>query len=111
MPINNNRLLLELEKHRREINRAIINPQFPKLALEDLEPLLRMMAHARADYVRELLEIAQDTNGQLPTQAQVERLKGRRETFDELVAAINSLETLIQREYLDVKPTQPRTQP
>lgn len=111
MPINNNRLLLELEKHRREINREIINPQFPKLALEDLEPLLRMMAHARADYVRVLLEIANDGNDQLPTRAQVEQLKGCRETFDELVAAINALETLIQREYLDVKPSQPKVQP
>lgn len=48
MPIDNNRLLLELEKHRRDLNRAIINPQIPELSLDDLAPLLKLIARARA---------------------------------------------------------------
>jgi len=107
MPINNNRLLLELEKHRREINREIINPQFPKLALEDLKPLLTMVAHARAAYVRELLDIASVSNEQLPSPDQVRQLKHCRETFEELVAAANALETLVSRDYLDVQSPHP----
>jgi hypothetical protein len=107
MPINNNRLLLELEKHRREINREIINPQFPELSLEDLKPLLTMVAHARAAYVRELLDIANVSHDQAPSQDQINQLRRCRETFDELVAAANALETVIQRDYLDVRSGRP----
>ncbi|WP_432696798.1 hypothetical protein ACQUQP_00040 [Marinobacterium sp. YM272] len=103
MPVNNNRLLLELENYRREINREIINPQFPELSLEDLKPLLSMVAHARASYVRELLDIASSGNEGGPSQEQIKQLKNHRETFDELVAATNALEAVIHRDYLDVK--------
>ncbi|MBT00002.1 MAG: hypothetical protein CMI01_15170 [Oceanospirillaceae bacterium] len=107
MPINNNRLLLELEKTRREINRDIINPQFPELALEDLQPLLTMVAHARAAYVRELLDIASVCSDSGPSQDQIRQLRQCRETFEELVTATNALETVIQRDYLDVKSNKP----
>ncbi|MBV1786714.1 hypothetical protein KQ940_01440 [Marinobacterium sp. D7] len=107
MPISNNRLLLELEKHRREINREIINPQFPELALTDLKPLLTMVAHARAAYVRELLDIANVSPNAVPSQDQINQLRRCRETFEELVTAANALETVIQRDYLDVKATTP----
>ncbi len=103
MAIDNNRLLLELEKYRREINRDIINPQIPELQLEDLKPLLTLVAHARAAYLRELLDIAQVTTERLPGQQQIAELRRRRETYDELVAATNALETVIQRDYLDVR--------
>lgn len=105
MAIDNNRLLLELEKYRREINRAIINPQFPELKLEDLKPLLTMVAHARAAYVRELLDIAQVNSDRVPSHDQINQLRRCRETYDELVAATNALETVIQRDYLDVRPS------
>ena len=39
----------------------------------------------------------------LPSKDQVRQLRTIRETFDELVAAANALETVIQRGYLDVK--------
>lgn len=103
MPTDNNRLLLELERQRREINREIINPRFPKLSLDDLKPLLTLVAHARADYVQQLLDIANNSTEQPPGQEQIHQLKRCRETFDELVAATNALETLIQRDYLDVQ--------
>ncbi|TCK05919.1 hypothetical protein [Marinobacterium mangrovicola] len=107
MPVSNNRLLLELEKYRREINREIINPQFPELSLNDLKPLLTMVAHARAAYVRELLDIANVSSTGVPSPDQIKQLKTCRETFDELVTATNALETVIQRDYLDVKSSSP----
>ncbi|WP_151670597.1 hypothetical protein [Nitrincola schmidtii] len=103
MPINNNRLMLELEKVRREINRSIINPLIPELALDDLKPILTMVAHARAAYVTELFEISKLSPDAAPSNDQIKQLRQCRETFDELVAAVNALETVIQRDYLDVK--------
>lgn len=104
MTVSNNRLMLELEKFRREINRAIINPMIPELSLEDLKPLLSMVAHSRAAYVTELLEIAKLSPDAVPSADQIKQLRQCRETFDELVKAVNALETVIQRDYLDVKP-------
>lgn len=106
MAVTNNRLLLELEKYRREINREIINPIIPELSLEDLKPLLSMVAHTRAAYISELLDIANLSPNSVPSADQIKQLRNCRETFDELVAAVNALETVIQRDYLDVKTSQ-----
>jgi len=103
MSQDNNRLLLELEKQRRDINRDLINPQIPELSLESLEPVLAMIAQARAAYIKELIDIARITGGQAPSPDQIRQLKACRETFDELVTAMNALETVIQRDYLDVR--------
>ncbi|MBV0932425.1 hypothetical protein [Marinobacterium weihaiense] len=102
MSTDNNRLLLELDRQRRDINRDIINPRFPQLSLEDLKPVLTLVAHARAEYVAELLALANEADGQMPSPEQVAALRQRRETFDELVAAVNALESVISRDYLDV---------
>lgn len=99
---DHNRLLLELEKRRREINREIINPRIPELCLDDIQPILRLVAHARMTYLRELFDIAEMCEG-LPSSEQVQRLREIRETFDELVAAANALETVVQRGYIDVR--------
>jgi hypothetical protein len=103
MTVTNNRLMLELEKFRREINREIINPMIPELCLEDLKPLLSMVAHTRGTYITELLEIAKLSPDSVPSADQIKQLKQCRETFDELVLAVNALETVIQRDYLDVR--------
>ncbi|MCL6417682.1 hypothetical protein MIB92_18630 [Aestuariirhabdus sp. Z084] len=102
MHTDSNRLLLELEKVRRDINREVINPAIKELSLDSLQPILKMVARARASYVQALFEIAGD-EGLDPSQEQIADLKRRRETFDELVAATNALETMVQRSYLDVK--------
>ncbi|SFB91405.1 hypothetical protein SAMN05660443_0901 [Marinospirillum celere] len=98
-----NRMLIELERIRKEINREVINPLVPELALADLSPLLTMVANARADYVKALLDLAQATEGEAPSIDQVHQLRDRRLIFEELVTATNALETVIQREYMDVK--------
>lgn len=102
MAIDSNRLLLELEKQRREINRSIINPAIPQLSLEALKPLLNMVAHARKDYLCCLLKMAENGNGHAPSSEQINELRTLRQTYDELVSAANALETAIQRDYLDV---------
>ncbi|WP_370280675.1 hypothetical protein [Pontibacterium sp.] len=103
MSMENNRLLMQLDKYRREVNREVLNPAISELALEDLKPMLGMVAQARAQYVSELLEVAKLSGNNLPTPEQIRQLKVCRETYDELVAAANALETVIQRGYLDVK--------
>jgi len=98
-----NRMLIELERIRKEINREVINPLVPELALADLSPLLTMVANARADYVKELLDLAQTNEGEAPSNEQINQLRDRRVIFEELVTATNALETVIQRDYMDVK--------
>ncbi|WP_341708879.1 hypothetical protein [Halopseudomonas sp.] len=102
MAIDSNRLLLELEKQRREINRSIINPAIPQLSLEALTPLLNMVGQARKDYLCGLLNLADTCKGHAPSSEQINELRTLRQTYDELVTAANALETAIQRDYLDV---------
>jgi len=97
---DNNRLLLQLEQTRREINRGVINPEIKTLALDDLKPIIQMVAEARADYVGELFALAAKSGGKAPDDTN--RLRELRETFEELVAAANAMETMIKRGYVDV---------
>lgn len=99
-----NRFLLELEKFRYDINHDILKPRIDNLTLEQLRPVLTAVAHARADYVEALIEVGKSCENASPSSAQIETLKEKREAFDELVAAANALETVIQRGYLDVVP-------
>ena len=103
MTIDSNRLLLELEKLRREINRNVINPAIPELSIDALTPLLGMVAQSRKAYLRCLLDMAEQSAGAPPSEEQIIRLRAHRETYDELVSAVNALETAIQRDYLDVR--------
>lgn len=98
-----NRLLIELETHRKAINRDIINPLVPELSLDDLKPLLTLVARARADYVKTLLELPAAVGETTPEVEQIKELRNKRIIFEELVDAVNALETVIQREYMDVK--------
>lgn len=102
MAYDNNRLLLELERIRRDVNREVINPEIPELSMADIEPIIRMVARVRLAYLREFLDIAR-LGGDLPSSHQVEMLRELRLAYDELVAAANAMETAIQRGYLDVR--------
>jgi hypothetical protein len=96
-----NRLLLELEKIRRDINRDILNPAIPELSIDDIKPVVTMAARARLAYLKELMDIA-DLDPEMPSHEQVQMLGRQRETYEELRAAVNALETAIERGYLDV---------
>jgi hypothetical protein len=84
------------------LNQEIINPEIPEVKLEDLEPVLRLVARTRAAYLKELFAVTQGAGVHLPSAAQVERLQDARETYEELLKASQALEAAIDRGYLDV---------
>ncbi|MEH6565259.1 MAG: hypothetical protein V7756_08060 [Halopseudomonas sp.] len=103
MTIDSNRLLLEFEKLRREINHNVLSPALPELSLTTLQPIITLVAEARRDYLKTFVELAEQARGQKPSAEQIAQLKARREAFDELMSAANALETAIQRDYLKVR--------
>ncbi|MDA0822816.1 MAG: hypothetical protein O3C28_10365 [Proteobacteria bacterium] len=103
MPLDHNRFLLQYDRLRREINREIMGPAFESLERKELEPLLRLVATARCAYIKELLTIAAHHGNTGASREQLSALREKRETFEDLVAAANALETIIERGYLDVE--------
>lgn len=104
MSIEHNRLLMLWERTLKAINRDIINPKFKELTIEDLKPVLELVARSRADYLEEIFEIAEEYKEGLPSNERITRLRQQRECFEELVAASQALETAVERSYLDVHP-------
>ena len=102
MPLDNNRLLLEIDKTIRELNRETINPAIPELALDDLCPVMNLVARSRAAYLKELFAVANMAEPGLPSPEQIRQLRRTRETYEEMVSGAQALETAIQRGYLDV---------
>ena len=100
-----NRLLMELERTMRAVNREVINPQIKELSIEDMRPALCMVANARARYLKAFFELGAGTDGHQPTDTQLEELTRLRNEYSELAEASKALETAIQRGYIDVKPT------
>jgi len=103
--IDNNRLLLEISKQVREINRETINPEIPEIKQDDLNPIIKLVAKARAVYVKEVFDISHmsDEDDILPSKDQIRHLKNLRESYDELLQAAHAVETAIERGYLDVQ--------
>lgn len=96
------RLKLRLDKTIRELNQEIINPEIPEVKLEDLEPVLRLVARARAAYLKELFAVTQAAGAALPSEDQIKRMRDARDTYEELLKASQALEAAIDRGYLDV---------
>lgn len=101
--LDTNRLLMQFEKAMREINREAINPQIAELKLADLNPVLKMVAHARASYLKSLFDLSNSHEGVLPSLEQIKKLQYKRQTYEELVAGAKALEIAIERGYLDVE--------
>lgn len=104
MNSDTNRLLLEYEQLLKTINREVINPEINVISLEDLHPIAGLVARARANYLKRLYEIAQAHNDSktLPNEPEIKELKQLRSIFLELVEGSKSIETAIQRGYLDI---------
>ena len=100
--ISNNRLLLEISNKIRELNHSTINPVIPDLTLDDLNPVLNLVARARAAYLKELFDIAGVVDNESPSPSQIKQLNQLRTTYEELVIGVQALETAIERGYLDV---------
>ena len=104
MPIENKRLLIELERVMKDVNRETINPLLPELNLADLTPLMTMVATARASYLDEFFKLSEKfNNAQELTPELVKNLRFARLIYDELVEASKALDTAIERGYLDVE--------
>ncbi|MCP3671694.1 MAG: hypothetical protein GY814_14945 [Gammaproteobacteria bacterium] len=101
--LDNNRLLLEISNRIRELNRNIINPVIPELTLDDLNPVLSMVARARAAYLNKLFDVAAVAQDQIPSHEQVNQLNHLRTTYEELVTGVQALESAIERGYIDVQ--------
>lgn len=97
-----NRLRLQLDKTIRELNRSIINPGIQELKLDDLKPILKLVAHARSAYLNEIMDISKISGDELPSPAQVSQLAKHREVYEELLAASRAMDAAIERGYLDV---------
>lgn len=93
------RQLLVLEQQRRTINRDTINPQLSVDKIEDVDPILTMVAEVRASYLKALFDLANSRDG-MPSAGQVEHLRDLRRCYRELVEATNALETAIERGYI-----------
>ncbi|MEM1145876.1 MAG: hypothetical protein AAGI88_25165 [Pseudomonadota bacterium] len=96
------RLLLELEKLRRDINREIMNPAIDEVSIEDFRPIITIVARARLRYLEQLFAISKAAPD-LPSRDKIAELEQRREAYDELCSAANALETAVERGYLDVR--------
>ncbi len=97
-----NRLLMELERNMRAVNREIINPKSTELTVGGLRPVLRLVAHARARYLRALLDLGARVDDEAPSDEDFSILRQLRTQYEEVVNAARELETAIQRGYLDV---------
>jgi hypothetical protein len=102
MPTDNKRLLLEFSSTVSQLNREILNPAIPELAIEDLKPVMSKVAEARASYLTCLFEACKQAD-LAPDHKLMGELKEKREFYEELRAATLALENAIEREYLDVK--------
>jgi len=105
MSVDVNRLLMELDRVLKDTNKAVINPEIDVLQITDLEPVLAMVARARAAYLKRLFELAGETPEGLPALDKIETLRASRVTYEELLSASQALETAIERGYLDVGST------
>lgn len=109
MTSQTNRLLLEYERLFRDANRSDIQPILPKLRVDDLRPVARLVAHARASYLAHVYELARryDSSTTLPSEDEMAELRALRERFTELMQGAQAFETAIRRGYLDVNASEP----
>lgn len=103
MSIESNRLLLLWQKKLKDVNREVINPVIEELKIDDLTPVIELVARARAGFLKELFTLAKESEDGLPSAERIEQLRQQRARYEELSAASRALEVAIERGYLDVK--------
>ena len=101
MQVQNKRLLLEYEQLARSINRETINPEIAELEIEQLRPILHMIARARTDYLKTLFDEAAHDDSEMSPE-RFENLRRKRKIYEELLRASEALRTAIERGYVDV---------
>ncbi len=102
---NINRILMQFEHLLKQANRERINPVIDELAIDDLQPIIDLVARARASYLKHLYDLCKKYHGtkDFPTPEEMKKLKAYRNCFIELADGAKSFEISIQRGYLDLK--------
>lgn len=95
------RLLLEIDRKIKTLNKEIIDPMIPSLKIEDLTPVIKLVAQIRGSYLKELFDISAASDG-IPSHDQIKRLRELRIAYEEFVSAAQAMETAIERGYLEV---------
>lgn len=96
-------LMMRFSHAVREGNRAIINAMIPEISLDDLAPVIALLARIRGGYLRQLLEITEGAGEGLPRAEEIEKLSQLRSTYEEMSTATQALEVALERGYLDIK--------
>jgi hypothetical protein len=96
------KFLLKMNSRIRKLNREIINPELSELTLDDLTPAIRMVARARAAYLKQYCKTAKTVGEGLPDKEQVMKLRDLRLVVEELVSGVQAVECAIEHNYLDV---------
>lgn len=95
-----NRLLLEYERSLRVTNKEILGNNINIDHLEDLEPMIRIVAQARAEYLAYFITLTADPSGAPPSNDDIKHLALLHKRFEELNKAADALRTAIDRGYL-----------
>lgn len=100
-----NRMMLHYEQLYKTANKEHINPNIEALSIDDLKPIVNMVAKSRADYLKYVYELGKkygETQNS-PGAEELKKLKVLRLRFTELAEGSMAFETSIQRGYLDLK--------
>lgn len=100
-----NRLILHYQQLCRTANKEIINPEIEELNINDLKPMIELVARSRAAYLKYSYELGKQyfKTQDYPTADELKKLKTLRLRFTELSESAQDVEISIQRGYLDLK--------
>jgi hypothetical protein len=100
---DHSRLLLGIEEQIKKINKEVIDPMIPKLKMDDLLPVIRLVASIRGAYLKELFDISAVEGDAVPSHDQIKRLRDMRVAYEEFQGGVQAMQTAIERGYLDVE--------
>lgn len=105
MTQDTNRLLMRFEQLLRAVNREVINPEIEELSLDNLRPLVTLVARSRAAYLKALYDMSKkyDGSADFPSDGEMQELQKLRSRYLELADGAKSVEISIQRGYLDIE--------
>jgi hypothetical protein len=100
-----NRLLMQFEQLLKTTNKEQINPKIDELCINDLQPIVELVARSRAEYLEHLYTLCKQYEGteNFPSNDEMQKLRAHRLRFEELAEGSKAFETSIQRGYLDLK--------
>lgn len=100
-----NRLLLHYQQLFRTANKEFINPEIEELNINDLKPMVELVAKSRATYLKYSYELGKQyfNSEDYPTADELKKLRTLRLRFSELADSAQAFETCIKRGYLDLR--------